>query len=253
MLLLQPVGRACKIRRGDDPPQERLASPRPRPRCPLVKHYPGGSRGDQARGYPPLHGRMPLLCFAAPITRRSGWFEPEKLGGDAMLFGARHRAGSASPRLRLWLVAEIMIDDAWPVSSLCLPPGLCRFAGGYAAITMRRQRCHPARSVSLVTASLTAAAQLPAYRVCGGSAARRRARTSSTRSSAHASTSLSHALKKRLAPRRASQFSVSRYQGSSHRRRRRKPRSVAKPINPITKMPAKTRSVRNVCCASRTM
>ena len=46
---------------------------------------------------------------------------------------------------------------------------------------------------------------------------------------------------------------VSRYHGSSSLRRRRNARSVSKPSSPITMIPAKTRSVRKVCCASRTM
>jgi len=66
-----------------------------------------GFGGDQARSCPSLHGRMPLHRSAPveqrSISRRSGWFEPEKgFGGDAKLFrGSRKRADITSPRLGL--------------------------------------------------------------------------------------------------------------------------------------------------------
>jgi hypothetical protein len=59
-------------------------------------------------------------------------------------------------------------------------------------------------------------------------------------------TSGSKRLLSRLQRNRRGQPSVSRYHGISCRRRSRKPRSVAKPIKPMTMMPANTRSVRNV-------
>jgi len=71
--------------------------PRPRPRCPLVKHYPGAQGVIKPAAARPSTNECRFFVPRRPISRRSGWFDPEKLGGDAMLFGARHRAGSASP------------------------------------------------------------------------------------------------------------------------------------------------------------
>src|ERR1700730_8568566 len=65
--------------RGDGPPRRR--SPAGQALC-------RACRGDQARHCLPLRKRMPLLRSAPvewrPISRTPGWFEPEKLGGDAM-------------------------------------------------------------------------------------------------------------------------------------------------------------------------